>query len=363
MSRIAGETTPRDEHERTLAVADLAMTQILKLRLPATPRIYEIFYAYATGHYPTLKLIINDLLARRVAVSDADIDQIGARFVSQSGIKDRIYEIGLSVESEIDQVEGAIDLSIDLTTACSSDLAQVDDTLSSIKKRDALHPVVDEMSRIATRIKDGQNRLVTQIDTSKSRIDQLRLETHKIAAASLTDPLTELVSWKLLQRSLQNQLTAAHESGKPFSVVLADIDNFERFNNTWGSEIGDRVLRLVAQTIKAKASSVDIVAHYGGDKFAVVLLDTPLKTACGLADNIRQIVMSRNMASRTTGQDLGRICLSFGVVSAQARDTIHTLIGRAEACLYSAKCNGRNQVIDESDPLFVESRLETAVFA
>ncbi len=363
MARFADETTADDEHERTLAVADAAVAQIRKLRLPVTPRNYEIFYAYATGHYPTLKLIINDLLARRVVVSDADIDQIGTRFVSQSDIKDRVCALGSRVESEIRQVEGAIDSTISLATSCSRDIAQVDDTLTSIKSRDALYPVVDEMTRIANRIKEGQSKLSAEISTSNSRIDQLRMETHKAVAASLADPLTGLTHWKLLQRSLQNELAVALESGKPFSLVLADIDHFERFNNNWGSEIGDRVLRLVGQTIKSNANSDDIVARYGSDKFAVVLLDTPLKAAYVLADNIRQIVMSRNMASRATGQDLGRICLSFGVASAQAHDTINSLVGRAEACVNAAKWNGRNQVIDETDPLFVRAQFETAVVA
>ena len=71
-SRARAGAAASDEHERTMAVADAAMSQIRALALPATPRNYEIWYAYATGHYPTLNLIINDLLARRVALGEAD---------------------------------------------------------------------------------------------------------------------------------------------------------------------------------------------------------------------------------------------------------------------------------------------------
>lgn len=357
------EATASDEDKRTMAVADATLAKIRELRLPATPRNYEVFYAYTTGHYPTLKLIINDLLARRVVLSDSDIDQIGARFVSRSDINDQIYAIGSCVKNEISQVEFTIDSTIGLTSACSADLAQVDDTLSTIRDRDALSPVVEGMTRIVKRMKDGQNKLVAQIDTSKSQIDHLRAETRKVLVASLTDPLTELADWKLLQKSLQSAMAAAIENGKPFSVVLADIDHFERFNNSWGSVIGDRVLRLVAQTIKNNARDEDIVARYGGDKFAVVLPDAPLKAAFAVADHARQTVMSRNMANRSTGQDLGRITVSFGVASAQAHDTINSLIARAEACIYVAKCNGRNRVIDESDPQILDARLNTSIVA
>ena len=353
-SRFKDGAAPSDEHERTMAVADAAMGHIRALQLQATPRNYEILYAYATGHYPTLKLIIDDLLTRRFALSDADIDQMGARFVSQSDIKDRINTVGSCVENEISQVVGTIDSTIRLAGACSEDLAEVDDTLSAIRNHDALRDVVERMVRIANRIKDHQRKLEAQFDTSKSQINQLRVEMQKVMAASQSDPLTGLANRKPLQQSLQKAMVAAAESGKPLSVVMADIDHFKRFNDSWGHLIGDQVLRLVAQTLKNNVRAEDIVARYGGEQFAVVLPDTPLKAAYAVADNVRRIVMSREIVNRSTGQDLGRVTVSFGVASAQAHDTINSLVARADGCLYAAKCNGRNRVIGESDPQLVD---------
>jgi diguanylate cyclase len=361
--RAKAGAAPSDEHERTMAVADAAMGQIRALALPATPRNYEIWYAYATGHYPTLNLVINDMLARRVALGETTIDQIGARFVSPGDIKDRIDTAGSRVANEISRVVATIDSSIGLAGACSEDLAQLDDTLSAIRNRDALRAVVERMVRTSNRMQDDQRQLEAQFDTSKSQIDQLRVEMQKVMVASLTDPLTGLANRKSLQQSLQKAMAAAAESGEPLAVVMGDIDHFKRFNDCWGHLTGDQVLRLVAQTLKNNVRAQDSVARYGGEEFAVVLPNAPLKAAYAVADNVRRMIMSREIVNRTTGQDLGRVTISFGVASAQAHDTIDSLVARADACLYAAKCNGRNRVIGESDPQFAGTRFETAIVA
>ena len=333
-----------------MAVADAAMSQIRALQLPATPRNFEIWYAYATGHYPTLNLIMNDLLARRVTLADTDIDQLGARFVSPGDIKDRLDTVGSRVAKEINQVVATIDSTIGLAGACSEDLAQVDDTLSAIKNRDALRAVVERMVRTSNRMQDDQRKLEAQFDTSKSQINQLREEMQKVITASLTDPLTGIANRKSLQQSLQKAIEAAAANGEPLSVVMGDIDHFKRFNDAWGHLVGDQVLRLVALTLKNNVRAHDIVARYGGEEFAVVLPNAPLKAAYAVADNVRRMLMSREIVNRSTGQDMGRVTVSFGVASAQPDDTIDSLVARADACLYAAKCNGRNRVIGEFRP-------------
>jgi diguanylate cyclase len=361
VSGFKAEAAHSDEHERTMAIADVAMGQIRALQLPATPRSYEIWYAYATGHYPTLNLFINDLLAHRVPLSDADIDQIGTRFVSPNDTKDRIDTVGACVANEIGRVAATIHSTISLAGAHSEDLVHVDGTLSAIKNRDTLRAVVERLEQLANRMQDGHRKLEAQFDTSKSQIKQLRVEMRNIAVASLTDPVTGLANRKLLERSLQKAIAAAVESGKPLSVVIGGIDHFKRFNDSWGHVIGDQVLQLVAQTLKNNVRPEDTVARYGGEQFAVVLPDATLKAAYAMADHVRHLIMSREIVKRSTDQDLGRVTVSFGVVSARAYDTINTLVARADTCLYAAKCNGRNRVIDETDPQFLDTRFKAAI--
>src|SRR5258706_11995569 len=98
---------PSGEDDRSMVFAHRAMALIKALKVPATPRIYEFCYAYATGEYPSLNLVVNDLLTRRVAVGDATIKQIGAKYIPQSDNGERVDNVGLRVKQVINEVLGA----------------------------------------------------------------------------------------------------------------------------------------------------------------------------------------------------------------------------------------------------------------
>ena len=100
------------------------------------------------------------------------------------------------------------------------------------------------------------------------------------------------------------------------------------------------------QTIKGQ----DITARYGGEEFAVVLPNTALRQALAVADHIRRAVMAKELKKKSTGEILGRVTVSIGVSILRRGDAPDLLIERADACLYTAKRNGRNRVICETDP-------------
>src|SRR4051812_25851957 len=101
-------TVPADEHERTLAFAEIALGQIRALRQPASPRHFEIWYTYATGYQPSLNLMINELLTRNGSLSDSDIDQIYETYISSNRFTDRIGHVNSQVMGEIEQVMAMI---------------------------------------------------------------------------------------------------------------------------------------------------------------------------------------------------------------------------------------------------------------
>src|SRR3974390_1618870 len=100
---------PSDAHERTFALADLALQQIRALKQPALPRNYEIWYRYATGYYPELNRAINQMLAQKPELSDADIDDIYASHLSPSRVTTRIDSVGSLMVEQIKQVLDTVD--------------------------------------------------------------------------------------------------------------------------------------------------------------------------------------------------------------------------------------------------------------
>ena len=109
-------TTANDEHERTLAFAEIALGQIKALRQPAYPRNYEVWYAYATGYNPSLNQTINETLARNGTLTAADIDQIYETYLSPARLTDRIDNVGGQIVDEIEQVMAMIDAAVGSAT-------------------------------------------------------------------------------------------------------------------------------------------------------------------------------------------------------------------------------------------------------
>jgi diguanylate cyclase len=341
---------PSGEQDRSALLAHRAMALIKGLKLPATPRIYEFCYAYATGDYPSLNMAINDLLNRRIVIGDATIRQIGAKYIPQNHNGERIDHVGLRVKQVIGEVLGALGTIINAEGAFATDIEEAEGKLSAAKNRQALIEEIKAMMQSAERLGDEQRRLDERMNTSIDDIGDLRHQLQKIRTASMTDPITGLPNRQSFERLLEKALGEWKDHGNPGCLVVCDIDDFKTFNDTWGHSTGDQVLCLVAMEVKQKAGKAGIVARPGGAQFAIILPGASVERARAMAEQIRCSVMSRDITMRSNSQRLGRINLSFGVVAAQPDDTPDTMLVRVQTCLRAAKDRGRNRVVCEGDP-------------
>ena len=137
--------------------------------------------------------------------------------------------------------------------------------------------------------------------------------------------------------------------GEEVTLLLCDIDHFKLFNDTWGHQTGDQVLRLVASCLAENTKGRDTAARYGGEEFVVLLRGTGLEAATRLADQIRGTVETKKLVKKSTGDVLGAITISIGVAQFAPGETGEAVVRRADACLYGAKHNGRNLVINQND--------------
>lgn len=339
-----------DEQERTLAFAEVALGQIRSLRQPAIPRNYEIWYVYATGYNSALNKVINETLARNGRLTEADLDQIHDTYLSQVRATDRIDQVGARVIGEIDDVMALITDAIGMASSFNSSLAGASHDLSLARDPVAVRAVIERLVKSTRDVHDTNKALEERLLSSKNEVSTLQQSLEAIRAESLTDPLTALGNRKYFDRALMTTIDAAARRGEPLSLLMLDIDHFKSFNDNYGHLTGDQVLRLVGMTLKQTIKGQDITARYGGEEFAVVLPNTPLRQALTVADHIRRAVMSKELKKKSTGEILGRVTISIGVSMLQAGDDMEALIGRADACLYAAKRNGRNRVICEVDP-------------
>jgi diguanylate cyclase len=129
---------------------------------------------------------------------------------------------------------------------------------------------------------------------------------------------------------------------------MCDIDHFKAFNDTWGHQTGDQVLRLVANCLSENVKGRDTAARYGGEEFVVILPQTQLAGAVNLANQIRAKVESKKLVKKSTGDILGIITISCGVTQYDPNESAEDFVRRADECLYAAKRAGRNRVISET---------------
>jgi diguanylate cyclase len=339
-----------DEHERTMAFAEIALGQIRALRQSAAPRNYEIWYTYATGYNPSLNQVVNEALSRSGSLTQNDVDQIYDNHIASTRLTDRIDSVGSQFMDEIEQVMAMIDAAVGNASSYSESLADVSQRLGGAVDRDGLRTIVESLVQTAQEMEQSNKKLDAHLSASKQEINQLQQNLEAVRTESLTDPLTSLANRKYFDMALDKAIADAVTKGEPMSLMLTDIDHFKNFNDTFGHLTGDQVLRLVALSVKQNVKGQDLAARYGGEEFAVVLPDTVLRSAITVAEHIRRAVMTKELMKRSTGEHLGRVTVSIGLASMRPGDTAQTLIERADKCLYAAKRNGRNRVICEADP-------------
>jgi diguanylate cyclase len=339
-----------DEHERTMAFAEVALGQIRSLRQTAIPRNYEIWYVYATGYNAPLNKIINETLARNGKLTEADLDQIYDTYLSHLKTTDRIDKVGSRVIGEIDDVMQLISEVLGMAQSYDASLTGASQKLTEARTAVQVREIVETLVKSTRQMRDTNKALEARLTLSKTEISNLQQSLEAIRVESLTDPLTGLGNRKYFDRMIETAVQNALTNDQSLSLLMFDIDHFKSFNDSYGHLTGDQVLRLVGLSLKQTIKGQDITARYGGEEFAVVLPNTALRQALTVADHIRRAVMAKELKKKSTGEILGRVTISVGVSMLKAGDDTDSLIERADSCLYAAKRAGRNRVICEVDP-------------
>lgn len=166
-------------------------------------------------------------------------------------------------------------------------------------------------------------------------------ETKKL---SLHDPLTGLANRNLMNLELPGNMARASRSGKPFALIMLDLDHFKQYNDTYGHSAGDNLLVEVARIAKRNSRETDLVVRFGGEEFLIVLPETGSSTATAIAERLRKEVMETDFYPEE-GKPAAHITVSLGVAAwRQDIADVDELIKLSDEALYRAKEGGRNRV-------------------
>ncbi len=339
----------RDDFKRTIVYGENAVGHLRKNEIPAYPRNYELWYTYAAGFNHALNKSINDIIRQRGKITSLEVGRIYDQFIAPTRIGERIDEVGGRLSEEIKGVAGMLATQMESTSSYSSSLGEARTALAGAKDTGAVETIVQGLIDVTHQTERTNRELENQLTESRRQIAELQESLEAIRYESLVDDLTTLANRKHFEQSLDRLQAEADQSGASFCLLFTDIDHFKKFNDTFGHQTGDQVLRLVALALKQNIKGQDIACRFGGEEFAVLLPRTDLAQAVVVAEHIREAVFSKELVKRSTGENLGRITISIGVAQWKRGDNAQSIVERADVCLYAAKRGGRNMVLSEKD--------------
>jgi len=218
----------------------------------------------------------------------------------------------------------------------SSQIEEINDKLTSADKHDPT-TIVDVVAKLI----EANEHMHKKLASSEGRLREQAqvIQTH--LAEARTDALTLLANRRAFEDELARRATEFARHGRTFSLIMADVDRFKRFNDAYGHQTGDEVLLGVAKLLRRKMREMDLVARYGGEEFTVILPGANLDEACKAA--LRACEAVEKSRFHHDGKEL-QVTASFGVAEVSGSVDGAALVGRVDRALYAAKNGGRNCV-------------------
>jgi diguanylate cyclase (GGDEF)-like protein len=192
---------------------------------------------------------------------------------------------------------------------------------------------VTEGKQIEAALRDGEQRLLRALDEQ--------------ATLARTDFLTGVHARRHFFELAAHELAVAQRYRQPSSLLLFDIDRFKKVNDRYGHDVGDRVLKHVAEVASRTLRQSDVLARHGGEEFAVLLPQTDVRAALVVAEHLRSAIAESTLA--TEHGSIG-VTVSVGAAAARDGDSVDDVVRRADQALYAAKSAGRNRSMMAADP-------------
>ncbi|MHC1702159.1 MAG: diguanylate cyclase [Humidesulfovibrio sp.] len=204
--------------------------------------------------------------------------------------------------------------------------------------KDMVERMQDLVGNLESKVTQRTEELAAANDKLEQAVRELDEKNQALEVMTRTDRLTGLANRRRLEEALQTEVLRARRYGKPFSVILLDIDHFKAVNDQFGHQAGDNVLIAIAGLLTRTARETDVVGRFGGEEFLLVCPETELLVVSALAERLRTEFTSTDFPL------VGPVTSSFGVAEFTQGDSVKSLVERADKALYRAKDGGRNCV-------------------
>lgn len=328
--------------------SEKALMKMRAHQVRPSPHNYTLFFSYAASQPSELVREIDRIYATIPEVTDEVLEELYTQFLSEAQSRSVKTATDSAKKILTDMMMSVANLS-GSTSAVSQDMARKIEALDDAPSEAVLKDLASTIIESAKVLKESSDQVALKLANSQKQIADLKEDLAKASAESERDFLTGVYNRKAFDKRLLECMQEAKEKDQQLSLLMLDIDHFKTFNDNFGHDIGDQVLKIVGRSLTDSVKGMDMVARFGGEEFVVILPKTPIGGAMIVAEAIRKVIAGREMKRRDTGETYGVITVSIGVSCYRhGNDNPAAMLKRADDALYRSKKAGRNRVTQEN---------------
>jgi diguanylate cyclase len=327
---------------KAYAWARKAIEAMEQHRVWPTALNFELWLHYVAAKDSDVAGELEKVIKSGAAFTDEVGEEIAAAHLPAVKLSGEILHAGKSLSQELDSVSRAIESARETSEAYGQQLSAASESLVE-QDAEAVRTMVENLSVATRKVREENQALESQLADTTDELSRMREHLEQVRREAMSDALTGLANRKAFDESLERANQQSEDKDQPLTLAVVDIDHFKVFNDTWGHQTGDQVIRYVASVIGRLAEGARIGARYGGEEFAVIFPGEKSDTALAALESAREEISSRILKRRSTNEDLGAITISAGIAERQAGDTPAALLERADGALYASKRAGRNR--------------------
>ena len=340
---MAGEVESALRGPQAYDLARQALESMQRQHIWPTPLNFELWLHVVSDPLGALGAEIHRMLGAGEAFTEAVAEELAAAYLPKAKLNEQIRDAGDQLSRELESVAKAMSSAQKSSESYGQTLADVSRGLSNDGEAPDVRQMVETLSSATRRVQRENRVLEQQLQDSTAEVGRLREHLEQVRRDATTDSLTNLANRKAFDGELERACAEADASGQPLALAVIDIDHFKSFNDTWGHQTGDQVIRYVASVIGRMAPPPRFAARYGGEEFGVIFPGEAGAAVHQVLEEIREEVASRILKRRSTCEDLGCVSVSAGFAERRPGESAERLMERADAALYTSKRGGRNR--------------------
>lgn len=333
--------------EQAQEYAKGALARMKERGVPANPRNFTVWYLYCSDTNPDLSRTLDILIDNNQSFTDERNTEIYRKFFTREDESAALSIAADNIDSMLRDIMTYLGLAGDGAAEYGKILEAFTGKIDKTEGADDLKTIITGVLSETRTVVQVNKVLEKKLEDSSRQVIELKEDLEDMRREATTDALTGIANRKLFDQTLRLAATQAMEDGTDLSLLMIDIDHFKKFNDTYGHQVGDQVLRLLGTILASSTKGKDTSARYGGEEFCIILPDTGLGDAVKVAELIRHAVGDKILTNRKTGEDMGRISVTIGAGLFDFGEPLNQLISRADRALYLGKSNGRNRVVSQ----------------